>query len=794
MAITNHERIGKALELLNAGMLPFVEREMKSVFKKKWLDAVRDGIRADRIGDVRGDVVKWDTQAILAVLWNHWNDVFKRTLGHAERSLVSELREVRNRWAHQDTFSTDDAYRALDSIHRLLSAVTALEANEVDQLKQQLLRTRFDEQARSQVRRAAAVAIEGSPKAGLKPWREIATPHDDVASGRYQQAEFAADLAQVYRAEGAAEYSDPQEFFRRTFLTDGLRDLLTDSLLRLSGKGGNPVIKLQTNFGGGKTHSMIALFHLFSGAEPTSLAGVEQIMEQVGISAIPASRRAVLVGTAQGAASIRTTKDGTEIRTLWGEMAWQLLGKEGYNIVADADKHGVSPGSDALRKLFSAAAPCMILIDEWIAYVRMLYGKDDLPAGSFDANLTFAQSLTEAARATKGVQVVASIPSSDIEIGGEAGKEALTRLENTFARMESPWRPAGAEESFEIVRRRLFKPIEDLVSRDAVVRKFSELYGEQSQEFPAGCKETSYKRRMESAYPIHPELFDRLYEDWSSLEKFQRTRGVLRLMAAVIHALWERNDSSLVILPSMVALDDDNVSKELLRYLDGPWSAVLEKDIDGPNSLPLRLDQENPNLGRYSANRRVARAIFVGSAPTVGSANKGIEDRHIKLACAQPGESPAVFGDALRRLTDQATHLYVDKSRYWYSLQPSVTRLAQDRAQQFSKDEVHEEIKRRLRKQGQRGDFARVHACPESSADIVNDTDSRLVIFGPESFHTAKDEQSPAMKFAQEILENRGTVPRSYKNTLVFLAADKRPLQDLESSVRIYLAWSSISS
>jgi predicted AAA+ superfamily ATPase len=155
-----------------------------------------------------------------------------------------------------------------------------------------------------------------------------------------------------------------------------------------------------------------------------------------------------------------------------------------------------------------------------------------LPAGSFDANLTFAQALTEAARSTPEALVVASLLASDIEIGGEAGREALVRLENTFGRMESVWRPTSTEESFEIVRRRLFQPIAaDLYpARDAVARAFGEYYRDQPQEFPAHCREGAYERRILSAYPIHPELFDRLYNDWSSLERFQRTRGVLRLM------------------------------------------------------------------------------------------------------------------------------------------------------------------------------------------------------------------------------------------------------------------------
>ncbi|HJU09828.1 MAG TPA: DUF499 domain-containing protein, partial [Candidatus Binataceae bacterium] len=257
------------------------------------------------------------------------------------------------------------------------------------------------------------------------------------------------------------------------------------------------------------------------------------------------------------------------------------------------------PGEGALRELFAKAAPCLILIDEWIAFLRQLYGVSELSAGSFDANMTFAQALTEAVKASPRTLLVASLPESDIEKGGDAGDEALARIKNTFYRVAAPWTPASADEGFEIVRRRLFEPItqkDDFTARDAVARKFSEMYRANAREFPSGCGEGEYQRRIENAYPIHPELFDRLFEDWSSLDKFQRTRGVLRLMAAAIHALWQRNDASLLIMPGNMPIDEPAVQFEIMRYLDDPWRPVIEADIDGPHAVPLRMDQENPAL------------------------------------------------------------------------------------------------------------------------------------------------------------------------------------------------------
>lgn len=810
MAISNQERVGKALELLNTGLKPFIEREMKAVYDKRWQSEMQSVIREDRISSPSAAGPQFDTQALLTVMWEHWNPphkkpVFSKTLGQSERNLVAEIRHVRNQWAHQHPISTDDAYRALDSIARLLSAISAPEATEVEKQKMELLRTKFDEQARREVRKASTAPIEGQPTGGLKPWREIVTPHPDVASGKFQQAEFAADLWQVYVNEGSDEYRDPKEFFRRTFLTEGLRRLLTGALQRLNGKGGDPVIELQTNFGGGKTHSMLALFHLFSGVKATELSGVEPLLTTAGVTQPSEVKRVVLVGNKISPGQPNIKSDGTVVRTLWGELAWQLGSREAYEMIRKSDETSTNPG-DNLRILFNKYAPCLILIDEWVAYARQLHDQDDLPAGTFETHFTFAQTLSEAAKAADRTMLVVSIPASedprshqvtDIEVGGERGRAALERLKNAIGRVESPWRPASAEEGFEIVRRRLFQQITDdrlFVARDAVVKAFADVYRSQPQEFPPNCREGDYERRLKAAYPIHPELFDRLYEDWSSLAKFQRTRGVLRLMAAVIHALWEREDKNLLILPANVPVDDQGVQFELTRYLEDQWLPVIEKDVDGAYSLPLKLDRENPNLGRFSASRRVARTLYIGSAPTLRAANRGLEERQIKLGCVQPGESVATFGDALRRLTDQATFLYVDGKRYWYATQPSVTKLAEDRAAQLSSDDITQEIKSRIKEEAKtKAEFVKVSAdFPTSSSDIPDEQEVRLIILDSEHPHSNKDKNSQAMKLASSVLEFRGTSPRNCKNMLVFLAADGARLKELEQGVRQYLAWKSI--
>lgn len=812
MAISNHERVGKGLVLLQQGLLPYVQRELQSHYKDQWWkNGVESCLRgyqgASALAQRGTDEERFshmDIQGLLIIMWENWRDVFQEQLGHTGRNYVSELRTVRDKWAHQQPFALDDAHRALDTMARLLEMVGSPEQNEVRDLARSLLRQRYEAETKRKLKQSTETTQTGVA-AGLLSWRKIATPHPDVASGHYQQAEFAADLFQVLTGKAEPEYQDPAEFFRRTYFTEGLTRILSQAWARLSGVGGDPVVELQTNFGGGKTHSMLALYHLFGGGRKLqNIEGLEDLIppQLQGLDEIklPKARRAVLVGTQLSPASSRTKPDGTVINTLWGEMAWQLgdtmgEGAEAYALVSEEDRLGISPGSEILTDLFERYGPALVLIDEWVAYARQIYGKDDLPAGNFDANMTFAQSLTEAAKAARNTLVVASIPASDIEIGGEGGRAALERIQNVFGRIESPWKPASALESFEIVRRRLFQPIQDYTARDAVCRAFAEVYRRNRADFPTECREAAYEERLRTAYPIHPELFDRLYEDWSTLERFQRTRGVLRLMAAIIYDLWVHQDGSLLIMPGTLPLSNPSVRSEIMLYLSEGWSAVLDKDVDGSQSRPLALDNANPNLGRYSACRRVARTIFIGSAPSgEGKHVRGIEEVRVKLGCVQPGESPAIFGDALRRLSEELTYLYSDASRYWFDTHPTINRMAADRAALYKETLVMDEIIRRLRQEvgHGRGDFTGVHIVPATSADVPDLDECRLVILSPETPHRARNGESKALTASQEILKQRGNSPRLYRNMLVFLAPDSERLVELSQAVRQWMAWTSI--
>lgn len=299
------------------------------------------------------------------------------------------------------------------------------------------------------------------------------------------------------------------------------------------------MINLQTNFGGGKTHSMLALWHLAAGRPLADFPqDVQEVLAASGYLATsedsPVVRRVALVGN-HLAPTGSTKPDGTQVNTMWGELAWQLDGRAGYDVVAEADRSRTHPG-EALHTLLEKYSPAVILIDEWVAHARVLVGREDLAGGTFDTQFTFAQSLTEAVKATPGVLLAISIPASDnaddTRAGSaeEVGGEALRRLQNVVRRAADQWQPASDEESYKIVRRRLFvEPDADaLAAIRRTARGFRDFYIHNSSDLPSAVRESEYEDRIRRSYPIHPELFERLYEDWSTLERFQRTRGVLR--------------------------------------------------------------------------------------------------------------------------------------------------------------------------------------------------------------------------------------------------------------------------
>lgn len=817
----NYELVQKGFRILHPLLAGYISREFNREYHDGWWQEVLNtlGEKARDLpesGEYADLVDSMDIATCLRLVDWKWNEVFRAKLSIDYRTWSKELMGVRNDTAHigQQDLESRYAERALDTMALLSEGFGDTECTEEIRALYRTVRygsadgsIKVDNTATSTTSKKTKTTdgvLTKSVGHNLPSWREVMQPHPDVAEGRYRAAEFAADLAQVSRGEGAYEYRDPVEFFARTYVTEGMAGLLVESLQRISGKGGEPVIQLKTAFGGGKTHSMLALYHIAKGGISISrVPNLKDVLTRVGIDEFPKANVAVLVGTALDPTKKKNPSNLPKytVSTIWGEMAYQLVTSAGrpdlYAIVADADRKGVSPGSENLKKLLNECGPCLILMDELVAYAKKIYGVEGLPAGSYDNFITFIQEITEAARASENSIVVASIPESDIEIGGDAGKTALETIEHTFGRMESIWKPVAANEGFEVVRRRLFLDCKNESAREEVCNAFSDMYQANSADFPIDAKEVDYRDRMIACYPIHPEVFDRLYEDWATLERFQRTRGVLRLMAAVIHELWMANDASAMIMPGSLPLDMPNVRDELVRHLPDTWNSIIDREVDGKDSIPYQKDKGNIRYGQKLAARRVARTIMLGSAPTVrDQAVRGLESSRIRLGVVQPGENISDFNDALNTLHGALSYLYnnANGNRFWYDTRPTLRKTAEDRASQVKMEDVNAEIESRLKKLRKESPFAGIHACPASSLDVPDDQAVRLVILRTADTYKRTDNKCKAMAAVEDILNNRGPSPRIFRNMLAFIAPDSDNLSSLQAEVKRFIAWKSILS
>lgn len=795
-------RVEDALKVLRRGLTPFVEARMQTKHGDDWSRLASRAAGGDQARPL-------DVYGLLKTMVDNWRYTFDEAFGQRDRfkvrNFVSTALDARNATAHLTLDMQDaEALRYLDAIHALLLAVKSDEAGEAKRL--------YDTQRTSGVATAPAAAepgavaapprstlslgapavtVDAGPAKVLRPWIEVALPHPDVLANRFKEAEFAADLFAVDAGHASEDYASPENFFRITFLTEGLRRILTSSLQRLSTNGGDPVIGLQTAFGGGKTHTMLAVYHLSKARDLRLLEGVGPLAEKAGVSNWQQPKVVVFVGTSKGADTSLILRDGPKVHTLWGYIAWRVAGQAGLDLMAEAEAARTNPGSDLLVELFKLSGPALILLDELVAYARQL--SED----RFEAFLSFIQSLTEAAKMAPGVQIIGSLPESIAEAGGPKGEAALLRLEKVFGRVQSAWLPASGDETYEIIRRRLFQTLDadGERARDETVKAFADLYKNNPAEFPPEAKEGRYRDLLKLSYPIHPELFDRLSKDWASLEKFQRTRGVLRFMANVVGTLWQMQVSDPLITPARVPISHERVRASVLYPLDSAFNAVVDKEVDGESSLPARMEA-NPSrrISQLRAATRAARAVFICSAPLVGRPNAGLTGQGLRLACAEPGDQLAIFGEALRELTERATYLYEEGGRYWFSTQPTLNRLADDRAKALPDHEVDEAITKVLRDDGAtKAGFHKVYAAPDDPITIDEATALSLVILGTASPHVGKGAaKSSATDVVTDTLMRCRSAQRRFRNTLLFVAADEVLLATAREVMRKAIAWQSI--
>ena len=812
----NKDALNKALDIYRDAMRPFIVRTLRRVPGQRVEETIRrtlgdyqasqfqDNLRRNP-GNIEAAIDINDFPVLMGKNWNAFRAQFPagdRTVQNAAWQIV----EARNAVSHPGTQDLEAEFTRsrLFDISDTLGKINAPQQKAgVESIRDELFAQQPAATQTNQLPHATdtAPAPTHSRSSGqsLTPWRDVIRPNPDVALGSFQQAEFAADLQQVHdKRARSTQYGNPVSFFNHTYITPGIRTLLLNTLKRLAGNGGDPVIQTKTGFGGGKTHSLIALYHLVgntdaligsapSGESRQTAAEIRSIMDEAGIEhevGMEASV-AVLVGTHLATTDPTTTGGGDPLNTLWGEMAYQLGGQEAYEIVGETARQGTAPSGRQLDELFQHVGPCVILIDELVAYVRNAGAEQD-------SVYTFVQTLTEAVRRNNRTALVVTLPESDIEAGGEGGREALARLDRLLGRIEATWEPLEVHEAFEVVRRRLFGNVIDESQRDRTCESFSNMYGRGGRnEYPGEATEQRYLERMKDCYPIHPEIFDRLFRDWSSIPRFQSTRGVLRMLATCISRLYISGDSSPLIMPANLPLSDPALANEFASLLLGNWAPVLT-EVDSNYSKTDAIDRGSQVFGRIGgAARRIARCVFLGSAPS-GSL-RGIDRNRIHLGVVVPGQGTAVYNDALNRMSGDLYYLYGSNGRYYFHAEENLNKVATDRASAFADRDIADHIHVTVREAV--GRRTSVIIFPDIPSDVADSDSTRLVILPPDKCLPSRAQESDeATSAIMDILRNCGDASRVRKNTLLFLAARRDEVRGLDRAVRAYLAWQSIVS
>lgn len=816
----NNERLGEGLRIYTAAMRTWLARTLGSGRDQNWfarrvLDCLYSDKRARLESAVANERVRQGAdfrhESAIPVYYMHiiaranWGEGCGASFGGDKKAItwMQEVGDARQDFAYHRPISEEQMQHALSTMLLLLDKVAPDAAQQIRDLRDGTAPAAPAAEPEPEPAPEPPAPLAPAVAHSLAPWRQVMPPHRDVAKGDYEQAEFAADLQQVASNDRNVDpaYGDPREFFRRTHITASMQALLTNVVKRLRGRGGDPVVDLRTAFGGGKTHTLLAVLHMARHPRLRPHEKLQEIYDDAGGPPPPQVKVAVLVGThLDPRTEARSAEEtgGAPILSLWGDMAWQLAGREGFELVAPFDnpETGGAPAGAVLDKLFELAGPSVVLIDEVVAYLRNV---DAVGGGAYGAHLTFFQALTEAAKRNPKVAVLVSIPESEIEFGDSRGAEIANQISNIFQRIGAPWQPLDHHEAFEVVRRRLFGDSINAEERERTCRAFAAMYGE-STDFPSETRESTYLTRLEQCYPIHPEIFDRLYLDWAgNVDRFQRTRGVLKLMADCIYRLWEANDPWPLIMPGSLPLADRAVKQQMIGYLNEMWNSPLDGDIDGAGSEAAKVDGETPRYGQLQASRRLTRTVFLGSAPA--SQQQGIEYSRILLGAIQPGESSALYGDALRALSSRLSFLYWSESRYWFDTKPNLNRVAADRLAGVDLDDAWAELEDRLRGGAafrERGAFASVHTAPQSGADVADEATARLVVLPPRRGHQRGSErgaeQSEALTLAKEILDSRGASPRSHRNVLAFLAADEESAASALDHARHYIVWRGIAA
>lgn len=574
----------------------------------------------------------------------------------------------------------------------------------------------------------------------MTAFHTIAIPHDDILQGRLTMDVFAANLWEVFKNRGSDEYRVPEVFFQKTYVTKGLQSLLDVVQARLEGRGGDPVIQIQTPFGGGKTHAQIAMYHRATEWK---------------------AKRVVIVGTALG------PRD-----TLWGQLEEQLTGRRQYFTEL------LTPGgTDVLRNLLAEHQPVLILLDEVLEYVTKAAGVRVEESNLAAQTIAFIQELSEVVGTLEKVSLVITLPASLLEHYDTKAEQLFQQLQRVAGRVEKIYTPVQEHEITQVIRRRLFSHIDEKGMMN-VISDFMD-YAQRESLLPAGVEASEYRKRFEASYPFLPEVIDILYHRWGSFSTFQRTRGVLRLLALVVHALKDRTIPYISLAD--FNLSNQEIRRELLKHIGAEFDSVIAADITGADAGAKKVSQ---SLGKayqgLNLGERVATSIFMYSFS--GGMERGATLGEIKRAATTLENPSSAVVEAVEGQRDRLSYLQQQSGKYFFTNQPNLNRELLNRMENIHDPEI-KEMEEQLLRSRLKGDRLKPYIWPNDGMDIPETPDLKLIVLR---------EGNEILQ--RSILMEKGNIPRVHRNTLIFLVPMPSERAGFESLVRKVLAFRALES
>lgn len=728
------------------------------------------------------------------------------------RSCLQELQDTRGSWAHFDNDALDEdvADRAFSNMIQVSKLL------EMPELEDELKRIKGVTQARveptPQTDRAQAQSpsqdnAETADYSGVLPaWFNSILPQYDIRNGQLDESIFAANIEEVATGTAPVVYQDIVSFFDRTYVTDGMRELIRRVVQALNGKESqNRVISLQTGFGGGKTHALISLYHAVKDSRTfRDLGAAQTILEPEDMPQFENARVAVFTQNTVSVVDGHQVEDDIITHTLWGELAWQLGGREGYERVRNADVQMIAPTAQDIKPIIEGATPVLILIDELADYCNKASGKIVGSGTLFTQTNSFIQTLTEVVSSIPKTVLICTLPASAREVASsQIGQEILSSLETRVIRVGSSVKPVDDEEIYEVVRRRLFDRIADDTVINQVAKKYKDMYHNRRDALPAEADRMAYVERIKKAYPFHPELIDLFRIRWGSDSRFQRTRGVLRLLASIVKDLWQRR-ASLVGTQALIQTSDvqlenlPTLQSQITSLMGAQWDSVMHADVFGTISNAYKLDEQNVgnNIGKFHLASAVTTTVLMASIGS--SSQKGLSLKQLKLCMLKPDAFQHIDIDSTVNQLENIVHYMYRSSiggeqSYWFQSKPNINILINQAKGDIKEDEIYAEVMRMVKQSV--SNVAKVKVLVDPSGDVPEQKQLTFVVMHPRHTVAAGGSISNSAQYAiKEIAQKRGSSQRVYRNTMLFLVCSEAGKAALSMKLREYLACNKIIS